>query len=96
MFVRRLQEVGMVRTDFSAEVLSHLLSIFAYGALTIDKVLPPGEYPSLQAVTEAITTILPQALAPEGGENTETGKYVFEEFIEIIRQMLRQRRVSSS
>jgi len=96
MFVRRMQEVGMVRSDFSAEVISHLLSIFAYGALTIDKVLPPGDYPSLQEVTEALVSLLPEALTPKDGGNAAGGKQVIEEFIETIRQVLRQQRESSS
>jgi hypothetical protein len=37
MFTRRMQQVGMVRSDLSAQVIGHLLSSFAFRALTIDK-----------------------------------------------------------
>ncbi len=81
-----MQDAGIVRADIDIKAIGHLLNVITYGLMKIDEVIPPEEAPPFMDVMEAMVTMLNQALAPEGGGDSETGKQIVRQIVEMYKK----------
>lgn len=86
--VQSFQAAGLLRTDLSPGMLLYLLSMFRYGFLTVDDVLPPEAVQPLDEVSRVLPDIIERAFAPPGGGDREAGKQVIGQFIRQARSLL--------
>lgn len=79
LFVKMMQEAGLMRLDLDARVIAHIMDIVAHGLVTVGEVKPAEQIPPLDAVIEGIAEVMERALTPENAD-PEKGK-------EIVRQI---------
>ena len=79
-FVKRYQDLGLIRQDADPKVISFMLAFMRYGLLIIDEVIPPDEMPDFESVLALLADVLARGLGKSGG-NTKTGRDIFNEFV---------------
>jgi AcrR family transcriptional regulator len=67
--VQAMQAAGLLRKDFSAEVISHLFSLMALGMLSISGVIPEQNSPPIQQTVEGMAAVVQAGLALPGGDS---------------------------
>ncbi|MCC6613018.1 MAG: TetR/AcrR family transcriptional regulator [Anaerolineae bacterium] len=90
LFVQRMQEAGALRTDISADVITHIMNMLAFGLVGMDGVVPSHEMPPLDDLIEGIATIMDRALTPEGGVDGDVGKTIIRQIFEAAREQVQQ------
>ena len=60
--VRSMQQAGLLRTDLSAEVISHLFMLNAIGLLSINNVIPTEKSPPLAETIQGIAAMVQSGL----------------------------------
>jgi AcrR family transcriptional regulator len=79
-FVKRYQDLGLIRQDVDPKVVSFLLAFMRYGLLVIDEVIPADEMPDFESVLGLLADVLARGLGKSGGD-TESGRDIFNEFV---------------
>jgi len=93
-FVQLMQEAGALRTDISADVITHIMNMLAFSMVGMDEIVPPQEIPPLDDLIEGIATIMDRALTPEGGVDSAIGKAIIHQIFNASRQQYQQREAS--
>lgn len=65
-----MQSAGLLRDDLSAEVITYLFSIMAFGFLSISSVVPVENAPPIESTVEAIAAMVESGLTKSGGNRT--------------------------
>ncbi|MCA9931778.1 MAG: TetR/AcrR family transcriptional regulator [Anaerolineales bacterium] len=75
VFVRMMQEAGVMRRDVDPGVVAHVMDMLAFGLVGMDDFIPPEKTPPLTELIEGIATIMDRALTPDDVDN-EKGKAI--------------------
>ena len=89
IFVKMMQDAGVMRQDIDANVVAHIMDMLAYGLVSMGDVKNEEFIPPTNDTIEAIAEIMDKALTPED-INPDAGK-------EILRQLMdtAQKRLSN-
>lgn len=63
-----MQSAGLLRDDFSADVITYLFSLMALGFLSISSVIPTEKAPPIESTVEAIAAMVESGLSKPGGD----------------------------
>ena len=77
-----LQEAGAIRRDVDPKVAAHLMTMIAFGLVSLDDVVPAADIPETDALVRGIADFMDRALTPEDGGDSEAGKRVIRELFE--------------
>ena len=94
-FFQALQAAGAIRQDIDATVILHIVETLSYGQLTIGDFKPLDQFPSYDAVMEALAHMMDRALRPEDsapgtGGNSEAGKAILRQMTAAARARMEQ------
>ncbi|MFQ3566098.1 MAG: helix-turn-helix domain-containing protein [Aggregatilineales bacterium] len=64
-FVRAFQSAGLIRDDYSPDLIAYVITALRYGLLTIDEVAAGGPLPTLEEVGPLISDFLQSGLEPK-------------------------------
>jgi TetR/AcrR family acrAB operon transcriptional repressor len=79
-FIRRMQAVGAIRSDYDPSVLAYIFNALSHGLIKIVEVMPEGYTPHIEDLIQNLTRLLDSALSPPNGEQySEVGKQVYRE-----------------
>ncbi|MGB7338250.1 MAG: helix-turn-helix domain-containing protein [Phototrophicaceae bacterium] len=81
IFVKMMQDAGVIRKDIDARVISHIMDMLAYGLVTMEDVKNPDHMPETDALLAGIGDILDRALTPPDA-NPDAGKAIVKQIIE--------------
>lgn len=79
-FVKRYQDLGLIRQDADPKVVSFMLAFMRYGLLIIDEVIPAEEMPDIESVFSLLADVLARGLGTTGGD-TDSGRDIFNAFV---------------
>ena len=79
-FVKRYQDLGLIRQDVDPKVVSFMLAFMRYGLMLIDEVIPADEIPDFESVLALLADVLARGLGKHGGD-TDSGRNIFNEFV---------------
>ena len=68
--VAGMQSAGLLRDDLSAEVITYLFSIMAWGFLSISSVIPVENAPPIDSTVEAIAAMVENGLTRHGSNRS--------------------------
>jgi AcrR family transcriptional regulator len=89
-FLEMLQAAGVIRQDIDPKIIAHIMNMFSVALVSIDEVMPADEIPPIGDIIEAIADLMHRALTPADGGNSEAGKVIIHQIMDITRQQLRQ------
>ena len=84
-FVKRYQDMGLIRQDADPKVIAFIMAFVRYGFLMIDEVIPPDEMPDFESVLTLLADVLGRGLGKSGGD-TEAGRDIFNEFSRAVEK----------
>ncbi len=91
-FIAHFQAAGLIRSDLSAETVTHLLVYMRYGFLMSENVLPPEHTPPIDELVAAMADMLSKGLSPDGQGSSDAGKAIIRSYIAQVRLAIEERR----
>lgn len=85
LFVKMMQEAGLMRRDLDARIIAHIMDIMAYGLVAVGEVKPAEQIPPLDQVIEGIAEVMERALTPEDAD-PEKGKVIMRQIADAGRK----------
>lgn len=79
-FIKRYQDMGLIRQDADPKVVSFIMAFVRYGLLIIDEVIPPDQMPDFESVLTLLADVLARGLGSTGGD-TRAGRDIFNEYV---------------
>lgn len=79
-FIKRYQDMGLIRQDADPKVISFIMAFVRYGLLIIDEVIPPDQMPNFESVLTLLADVLARGLGSTGGD-TEAGRGIFNDYV---------------
>ena len=86
VFVKMMQEAGVMRQDIDAKIIAHIMDMLAFGLVGMGDFLAKEKMPPVEDVIEGIAIIMDRALTPENGNNNEAGKAILRQIAVLGRQ----------
>jgi TetR/AcrR family acrAB operon transcriptional repressor len=87
VFVKMMQEAGVMRSDIDARVVAHIMDMLAFGLVGMDGFLDKEKTPPAADVIEGIASIMDRALTPENVDS-DKGKAILRQIADAGRQQL--------
>jgi len=89
--IRRMQEVGAVRKDISAETMAFVMNGMQYGILSLAEMTDDAQTPDMESMLHIMSEMIDRFLSPPDGEsNSEGAKAVIREYAQQVRFLLDQ------
>lgn len=85
VFVKMMQDAGLMRQEIDAKVVAHIMDMLAFGLVGIDDVLGKKNIPPFADVIEGIATIMDSALTPDNVDS-EAGKAILRQVADAGRR----------
>ena len=87
VFVKMMQDAGVMRSDIDARVVAHIMDMLAFGLVGMDDFLDKEKTPPAADVIEGIASIMDRALTPENVDS-DKGKAILRQIADAGRQQL--------
>jgi len=87
VFVKMMQEAGVMRSDIDARVVAHIMDMLAFGLVGMDDFLDKEKAPPAADVIEGIANIMDRALTSENVDS-DKGKVILRQIADAGRQQL--------
>lgn len=87
IFVKMMQDAGVMRDDLDANVIAHIMDILAYGLVSVGDIKNEEFIPETKDTIEVIAEIMDRALTPDNVDPT-AGKEVLRQIMETAQQRL--------
>ena len=87
VFVKMMQDAGVIRSDLDARVISHIMDMLAYGLVGMDEVKPEKHIPETDAIIEGIAVIMNAALTPENAD-ADAGKSILHQIVSAAKKQI--------
>ena len=85
VFVKMMQDAGVIRNDMDTRVISHIMDMLAYGLVSMDEVKKEEHIPPTDDIIEGVALIMDAALTPENAD-LEAGKTILNQIISAAKQ----------
>ena len=85
VFVKLMQDAGVMRSDIDSKVVAHIMDMIAYGLVGMDDFMPKEKMPPMEAVIEGIAVMMDRAFTPEDVD-IEKGKAVLRQIADAGRK----------
>jgi TetR/AcrR family acrAB operon transcriptional repressor len=85
LFVKLMQDAGVMRGGVDAQVVAHIMDMLAYGLVGMDDFIPPEKRPSLADIIEGIAVMMDAAFTPDDVDS-EKGKQILQQIADAGRQ----------
>jgi TetR/AcrR family acrAB operon transcriptional repressor len=87
-FMKMMQDAGAIRKDLDPNIIAHIMNLFSVAIVTVSDIFPEMEIPPLDATIETLGEMMDRALTPADGGNSEAGKAIIRQIMEMSRQQL--------
>lgn len=87
IFVKMMQDAGVMRDDLDANVIAHIMDMLAYGLVSVGDIKNEEFIPETKDTIEVIAEIMDRALTPDNVDPT-AGKEVLRQIMETAQQRL--------
>lgn len=88
IFVKMMQDAGVMRDDLDANVIAHIMDMLAYGLVSVGDIKNEEFIPETKDTIETIAEIMDRALTPDNVDPT-AGKEVLRQIMETAQQRLK-------
>ena len=85
LFVKMMQDAGVMRGDINAKVVAHIMDMLAYGLVGMDEFIPREKRPPLADIIEGIALMMDSAFTPDDVDSTK-GKLILQQIADVGRQ----------
>lgn len=85
VFVKLMQDEGVMRSDIDTKVVEHIMNMLAFGLVGMDDFMPKEFMPPMEDVIEGIAVMMDRAFTPEDVD-VEKGKAILRQIAEAGRQ----------
>lgn len=85
LFVKLMQDAGVMRSGVDAQVVAHIMDMLAYGLVGMDDFIPPEKRPSLADIIEGIALMMDAAFTPDDVDS-DKGKQILQQIADAGRQ----------
>ncbi len=75
-FIKRLQEVGVVRSDVDPTLTAHIMDMLSFALANMQVIKPAAQIPETSRMITAIAEMMDRAFTPPNGGDSEAGKKV--------------------
>ena len=75
LFVKMMQDAGVMRKDIDAKVVAHIMDMLAFGLVGMDDFLPKEKIPQMEEVIDGIALMMDRAFTPDDVD-IEKGKAI--------------------
>lgn len=87
IFVKMMQDAGVMRDDLDANVIAHIMDMLAYGLVSVGDIKNEEFIPETKDTIEVIAEIMDRALTPDNVDPT-AGKEVLRQIMKTAQQRL--------
>jgi TetR/AcrR family acrAB operon transcriptional repressor len=84
VFVKMMQDAGVMRADIDAKVVAHIMDMLAFGLVGMDDFIPSDQRPPLADIIEGIAAMMDSAFTPDGVDS-EKGKEILQQIADAGR-----------
>jgi AcrR family transcriptional regulator len=91
-FLEMMQAAGTIRQDIDPKIIAHIMNMLSVALVSMDDVPLFDDAPPVEATIEAIGDFMDKALTPTDGGNSEAGKAIIRQIMDLTRQQLSQMR----
>lgn len=87
--IRRMQEVGAIRQDISAETMAFVMNGMQYGILSLAEMTDDAQTPDMQSVLHIMSGMIDRYLSPPDDKvDSEAAKAIIREYAQQVRDLL--------
>jgi AcrR family transcriptional regulator len=84
--LQALQDAGTIRQGANIPAIAYIMDVISYGLVGASDVPNLAPIPSYSELMETLAEMFDRMLTPEGGGNTEAGKYVLRQLANCVIQ----------
>jgi AcrR family transcriptional regulator len=89
-FIRMMQDAGAIRQDINPKIIAHIMNMLSVALVSMDEVMISEDIPPMEATIEAIADLMHRGLTPADGGNSEAGKTIIRQIMDMTRQQITQ------
>ncbi len=75
LFVKMMQDAGVMRRDVDAKIVAHIMDMLAFGLVGMDDFMPKEKMPPMEEVIDGIALMMDRAFTPDDVD-VEKGKAI--------------------
>jgi AcrR family transcriptional regulator len=89
-FVKMMQDAGAIRHDIDPKIIAHIMNMLSVALVSMEEVMISEAIPPMDATIEAIADLMHRGLTPPDGGNSEAGKAIIRQIMDMTRQQINQ------
>lgn len=93
--LQQMQSVGAMRDDVDASAVGYIMSMLAFGLVSMDDIIPPEEQPDIETVINTIAIIFDRALSPPDETGQAAASAFLKQMVETARAQIAQQNTTT-
>jgi AcrR family transcriptional regulator len=87
-FLEMMQRAGTIRQDIDPKITAYIMNMLSVALVSMDGIMLFEDRPPVESIIEAIGDLMDKALTPPDGGNSEAGKAIIRQIMDMTRQQL--------